>query len=171
MHGRSRACKDAGVAECTDRDDSADPEVFPARRGGSGAAAGDDGGSADVTNIFETAPRTVPRARHTVMATLIDAGMGIGTIETAALLTTELASNAVLHSVSSSYTVDVDVDLTRVHVEVGDGDDRYPLRPLREPLDTDHGRGLQLVDSLAARWGVRSGDVGKVVWFELPVDP
>ena len=124
-----------------------------------------------MTNIYETAPRTVPRARHSVMVTLIDAGMGIDTIETAALLATELAANAVLHSASPSYTLDVDIDLTRVHIEIGDTDDRFPLRPLREPTDADAGRGLTLVDALAERWGVRSADVGKVVWFDLPVDP
>jgi len=123
-----------------------------------------------VTNIYEAAPRTVPRARHSVVAALIDAGLGIDTIETAALLATELAANAVVHASSLSYTVDVDIDLTRVHVEVGDGDDTFPLRPLREPADTDHGRGLRLVDALASRWGVRSADAGKVVWFELAVD-
>jgi len=105
------------------------------------------------------------------MATLIDAGMGIDTIETAALLATELAANAVIHTSSPSYTLDVDVDLTRVHIEIGDTDDRFPLRPLREPADAESGRGLQLVDALSARWGVRSADAGKVVWFDLPVDP
>jgi anti-sigma regulatory factor (Ser/Thr protein kinase) len=104
------------------------------------------------------------------MAALIDAGMSIDTIETAALLTTEIAANVVLHSDSQSYTLDVDVDLTRVHVEIGDADDTFPLRPLREPADTDHGRGLHLVDVLASRWGVRSAQTGKVVWFELRVD-
>jgi hypothetical protein len=58
-----------------------------------------------------------------------------------------------------------------VHIEIGDGDDTFPLRPLREPVDAEHGRGLNLVNVLSSRWGVRSGDTGKVVWFELPVDP
>ena len=29
------------------------------------------------------------------------------------------------------------------------------------------GRGLQLVDTLADRWGWAENDGGKVVWFEL----
>jgi serine/threonine-protein kinase RsbW len=125
-----------------------------------------------VTRQFETAPTTVPRARHSVMVDLIDAGVAIDTIETAALLATELAANAVQHSDAAEYTIDVDVDidLRRVHVEVGDSDDRFPLRPLREPADADNGRGLLLVDSLSSRWGVRSNEPGKTVWFELPVD-
>jgi len=122
-----------------------------------------------MNRTFEASPDTVPRARHTVMAALIDAGCGIATIETAALLTTELAANVVLHAKSERYQVDVDVDagVDRVHVEITDLDERYPLRPLREPPDAESGRGLQLVESLSRRWGVRSLDGGKALWFEL----
>ena len=60
------------------------------------------------------------------MAALIDAGCGIDTIETAALLTTELATNVVQHTTVSEYTLAVDVDLVRVHVEVRDDDSRFP---------------------------------------------
>lgn len=167
---RFRRCKNARLGKCTSREESGHagvPIVPPGYR----TLGGEGTGSADVTSIYETEPRTVPRARHSVMAALIDAGLGIDTIETAALLTTELAANVVQHSMSQSYTLDVDIDLTRVHVEIGDADDRFPLRPLREPADTEHGRGLSLVDALASRWGVRSGETGKVVWFELPVHP
>jgi anti-sigma regulatory factor (Ser/Thr protein kinase) len=121
-----------------------------------------------MTTTFDAAPVTVPKARHTVMARLIQAGCAIETIETAALLTTELAANAVQHAAGGGgYTVEVDVDLTHVHVEVRDGDRRLPLRPLREPADAESGRGLSIVDTFASRWGVRPVDAGKVVWFDL----
>ena len=36
----------------------------------------------------------------------------------------------------------------------------------------DSGRGLQIVDALAARWGVtRLDGAGRVTWFELSVNP
>jgi hypothetical protein len=35
-----------------------------------------------------------------------------------------------------------------------------------EPLQV-HGRGLQLVDALSARWGSRLDEVGTTVWFVL----
>jgi len=33
------------------------------------------------------------------------------------------------------------------------------------------GRGVQLVDLLAASWGVDADDAGKTVWFEVPLAP
>ncbi len=53
-----------------------------------------------------------------------------------------------------------------VWVEVFDPDPRLPT--LRRADDTDEGgRGLFLVDVLAARWGARTTLRGKAVWFEL----
>ena len=37
---------------------------------------------------------------------------------------------------------------------------------LADPLDV-HGRGLQLVDALATRWGSELDAVGTTVWFVL----
>ena len=45
-----------------------------------------------------------------------------------------------------------------------------PPVPVVADIDTDHGRGLLLVQQLAARWGVRrQPDNGKDVWLELAV--
>ncbi len=53
-----------------------------------------------------------------------------------------------------------------VWVEVFDPDPRLPT--LRRADDSDEGgRGLFLVDVLAARWGARTTLRGKAVWFEL----
>ena len=38
--------------------------------------------------------------------------------------------------------------------------------PLDDPLQV-HGRGLQLVDSLVARWGSERDSAGTTVWFVL----
>ncbi|WP_169336551.1 ATP-binding protein, partial [Nocardiopsis prasina] len=35
--------------------------------------------------------------------------------------------------------------------------------------DDEGGRGLYLVDQLAARWGSRPTPDGKAVWFEVPL--
>ncbi|GGK71690.1 hypothetical protein Sme01_26170 [Sphaerisporangium melleum] len=32
---------------------------------------------------------------------------------------------------------------------------------------SDHGRGLWLVERIAARWGVREDEAGRTVWFEM----
>ncbi len=55
-----------------------------------------------------------------------------------------------------------------VWVEVLDNDMRLPR--IRSAGETDEGgRGLYLVDQLAARWGSRPTSDGKAVWFELPL--
>ncbi|GAB2814727.1 SpoIIE family protein phosphatase [Actinocorallia aurea] len=54
-------------------------------------------------------------------------------------------------------------------VEVFDPDLRLPR--IRNAGETDEGgRGLYLVDQIAARWGSRPTPNGKAVWFELPLD-
>jgi PAS domain S-box-containing protein len=56
-----------------------------------------------------------------------------------------------------------------VWVEVLDSDLRLPR--IRSAGETDEGgRGLYLVDQLAARWGARPTTDGKVVWFEIPLN-
>ncbi|MCO6011237.1 SpoIIE family protein phosphatase [Actinoallomurus purpureus] len=55
-----------------------------------------------------------------------------------------------------------------VWVEVLDKDMRLPR--IRSAGETDEGgRGLYLVDQLAARWGSRPTSDGKAVWFEIPL--
>jgi PAS domain S-box-containing protein len=55
-----------------------------------------------------------------------------------------------------------------VWVEVLDNDMRLPR--IRSAGETDEGgRGLYLVDQLAARWGSRPTNDGKAVWFEIPL--
>lgn len=86
--------------------------------------------------------------------------------EQARLLVSELVTNAVFHAHSS---VEIHAMLTRDHlrVEVADNDPTPP-RPQEAGVWDVTGRGLVLVDSLAARWGSESRPgQGKVVWFEL----
>jgi len=85
--------------------------------------------------------------------------------EAGRLLVSELVTNAVLHARTD---ISVVVTLLRggVRVEVHDRSTAAPVvRHYEDEAMT--GRGLALVDQLAARWGVdRRGD-GKSVWFEL----
>jgi anti-sigma regulatory factor (Ser/Thr protein kinase) len=110
--------------------------------------------------------RNVARARRFV----VDA---IGTDDQgprrdAALLTSELVTNAVAHT-STPVKVEVKVERTpdRARVEVYDGSRVPPtFKPLT--LDRESGRGLAIVDAIADAWGVAPvDDHGKVVWFEL----
>jgi anti-sigma regulatory factor (Ser/Thr protein kinase) len=82
------------------------------------------------------------------------------------LLTTELATNAVLHA-HSPFTVSVQVDQGWVRVEVTDSSPVLPPKPRLPRPDATSGRGLVLVDILATRWGSERLETGKRVWFEL----
>ncbi|MFJ4521940.1 ATP-binding protein [Streptomyces sp. NPDC088810] len=55
-----------------------------------------------------------------------------------------------------------------VRCAVSDGSSQPP-RPTEAGPEDEGGRGLALVDTLAARWGYERGlPSGKTVWFELP---
>lgn len=87
--------------------------------------------------------------------------------EIAQLLTSELVTNAVLHART---TIELRVARTPdgVRVEVHDGNPEQPERSPRYP-DTNTGRGIMLLDALAASWGVDTAATpnGKTVWFEV----
>jgi anti-sigma regulatory factor (Ser/Thr protein kinase) len=85
----------------------------------------------------------------------------------AALMLSEVATNAVIHA-NSTFTVHASVAQHRLRVEVADDDDHLP-RPRARSATADNGRGLQLVEGLAAHWGAQHTPGGKMIWFELPV--
>jgi anti-sigma regulatory factor (Ser/Thr protein kinase) len=84
----------------------------------------------------------------------------------AAIVTTELAANAVLHA-RSRFTVAVSRSAGSVRISVSD---EMPLEQNR-PLTSSKGHGLDLVAQLAARWAIEQLPGGKVIWAELPVSP
>jgi anti-sigma regulatory factor (Ser/Thr protein kinase) len=89
--------------------------------------------------------------------------------DTVALLTSELASNAVLHA-RTSFVVRVIARAATLRVEVADTNPNLPARKEYGP-DAITGRGLRIVEGLADRWGVNREPVGKTVWFELLHEP
>lgn len=94
---------------------------------------------------------------------------------TATLLTSELVTNAVIHSghaVGGSVGLLITLFADRIRVEVTDagaGFDVASLPPAR-PLGAG-GHGLLVVDGLSSRWGAKrravDGGEGFCVWFEL----
>ncbi|MEV0178716.1 ATP-binding protein [Streptomyces sp. NPDC050625] len=109
--------------------------------------------------------REVPEARRALRELLRHWGKP-GRSEIAELLTSELVTNALVHT-------DRDAVLTAVlgprglRVEVRDFVARRPRMCAPKADEGTHGRGLVLVQSLADAWGVRAHGVGKSVWFEL----
>lgn len=107
------------------------------------------------------------RARHDVVELLHRSGVG-GVDDIAALLTSELVTNSVLHA-GTPVAVRCEIDEDRVRVAVSD-DNPAGLQP--GPLEemAEHGRGVQIVSALADAWGTDvAEDDGKSVWFELAV--
>ena len=89
-------------------------------------------------------------------------------VECAALLTSELVTNAVLHA-GAPFSVTLHLLADRIRVDVADGSAAIPA--VKEySADAATGRGLTLFNTLASDWGVQVVPGGKSVWFELPVD-
>ncbi|MFL6128758.1 MAG: SpoIIE family protein phosphatase [Mycobacteriales bacterium] len=88
--------------------------------------------------------------------------------DTAALLTTELVSNAIRHT-RDELVLTVHVGGGRLRVGVSDSSHRRPQLVQVGKRDTS-GRGLQLVEALAEEWGIDPDErgLGKTVWFEIP---
>ena len=109
--------------------------------------------------------REVPEARRALRELLRQWGRP-GSSEIAELLTSELVTNALVHT-DRDAVLTATVSPRGLRVEVRDFVGRRPR--LRAPIADDgtHGRGLVLVESLADAWGVRAHGVGKAVWFEL----
>ncbi|MER7846524.1 ATP-binding protein [Kitasatospora sp. NPDC096077] len=88
--------------------------------------------------------------------------------DTAELLSSELVTNALLHTSKGAVFDAVLGTDSRLRIEVQDGASRLPGR--RRDPDAEYatsGRGLLLVEALADSWGVQLRGDGKVTWFEL----
>ena len=87
---------------------------------------------------------------------------------TAALLTSELVTNAVRYG-GSRATLEARRPGGVLRVSVEDDSPELPEEGLAPPFSAESGRGVMLVDALSARWGVEARPGGKRVWFELDV--
>lgn len=116
-----------------------------------------------------TRPSSARDARRFVGDALLGRGIDDDTLDTTLLLTSELVTNALVHA-GGGITVRVVAAADGVRVEVGDDARQLPVRRDAASQDTS-GRGLDLVEHLARRWGVTpvDGD-GKTVWFEIAID-
>lgn len=110
-------------------------------------------------------PMNVEVARTAVRSRLRREGLD-GFADDAALLTSELVTNAVVHA-GTMIDFTFGWDETSVWVRVRDGADTEP-EPREGLLSRSGGYGLHIVAAVATHWGCDlepSG--GKTVWFEL----
>ncbi|PWI09553.1 hypothetical protein DIZ27_15765 [Streptomyces sp. NWU339] len=118
-------------------------------------------------------------ARLLAVQRLADWGWDRGSepLESAALVVAELAANAVTHGVVPGRDFLLTMTLTplpgncvgTLRVEVADcRGERLPAPVETSCPTSEHGRGLLLVNALAARWGVMPRlPSGKTIWAEL----
>ena len=79
---------------------------------------------------------------------------------------TELVTNSIKHG-AGPVDIQLKGDSDNLVLIVSDCSESLPLLPDRS-VDTETGRGIQILESLATRWGVQPGPGGgKAVWCEF----
>jgi anti-sigma regulatory factor (Ser/Thr protein kinase) len=121
--------------------------------------------SVDVAEtVFPAVPESVAAARRFTRAALGRHGVGSEVVDTASLLVSELATNAIVHATSDiRLRVQVSED---IRVEVSDASSAVPVLTTGGS-ERESGRGLALVANLADAWDWSPRERGKVVWFAL----
>ncbi|MFE2099870.1 ATP-binding protein [Streptomyces sp. NPDC059468] len=143
-----------------------------ADRLGPGAATGaaPGGGAAERRFRFELAahPGSPAQARRLARARLTGWSVCADTCDTAALVISELVTNAIVHTASSRVVCELHDHDDMVRIAVRD-EGCAPGEPHPSPQrpDEEHGRGLLLVDALCQAWGAQEHGPGLLVWAEL----
>ena len=119
--------------------------------------------------IFESqlpAIPTAPQLARGFLRSTLETWKLDGFGEITELLASELVSNAVVH-VGHPMTIRICRQIDRIRVEVRDESRQLPSLETPDPTN-EHGRGVFLVEALAANWGAEvDPEDGKTVWFEL----
>jgi anti-sigma regulatory factor (Ser/Thr protein kinase) len=116
-------------------------------------------------------PAAAAEARHHVQAVIEAWGLSADPY-TAALLTSELVTNAIRHADGPvKLFVTCSCGHLRVYVHDASRDWAAPLTaPVATPVDAEDGRGLMLVSSLSTDWGCYPTSGGKVVYFAIALE-
>jgi anti-sigma regulatory factor (Ser/Thr protein kinase) len=118
----------------------------------------------EATATFDNAFESVSAARRFVERAVREWG-DEGLAEEAALVVTELATNALIHA-RSRFAVSVRRADDVVRIAVTDASVRVPVARSRSAQATT-GRGMRLVTAFADAWGVERHLDGKTVWCTL----
>lgn len=123
-------------------------------------------GAGHLSVEYDPRPASVREARAEVRKQLEGWGLAEHTdlVDTAELLVSELATNALLHS-ASRFRLTLSAAHGVLRCEVADTGRRTPQ--VLQAGGAESGRGMFLVDALARRWGCHQDGPGKTVWFEL----
>ncbi|MDQ1674176.1 MAG: phosphoserine phosphatase RsbU/P [Frankiaceae bacterium] len=122
-------------------------------------------GSSVLSLTLPPVARSARDGRRFIVRTLTDWHCD-ALVDAAALLASEVITNAVMHA-RTPLTVSIQrTQLGHVQIEVSDGS---PLEPRRRAAaaDATTGRGVGLLEELATSWSVRTTESGKTVTFTL----
>ena len=116
-----------------------------------------------------TGPAAAAEARSQVRAAICawDVPVDLGV---AVLLTSELVTNAIRHEPGETVMLVISSSCGQLRVDVHDTSRSLPVLA-DTPADAETGRGLMLVATLSAEWGVYRTPAGKAVYFTLGFEP
>jgi anti-sigma regulatory factor (Ser/Thr protein kinase) len=121
--------------------------------------------------VLPFVPASVAVARGRFRAELRSAGIVAAPAADAALVMSELLSNAILHArplPDSLVRVAWELSPPSLAVMVSDGGSMTRPHASRPSLSAIGGRGLSIVEQLCSSWGVRADERGTTVWAVLP---
>jgi anti-sigma regulatory factor (Ser/Thr protein kinase) len=116
-----------------------------------------------------TGPAAPAEARRQVRAAICAWDIPVDP-SVAVLLTSELVTNAVRHEPGETIMLAVTCSRGQLRVDVHDTTCSLPVL-VDVPADAEAGRGLMLVATLSAEWGVYRTPAGKAVYFTLAFQP
>lgn len=112
---------------------------------------------------------SVAAARRRLCELLYEWGVAEPVRNDAALVVSELFTNALVHTDSTEIACRVQATSETVYLAITDQGCGASGPEVREPEEAENGRGLLLVNALAELWGVRvEHDCGRTVWAVLP---
>ncbi len=123
----------------------------------------DPGSKREQERQFPPEPGSAPAARQFVL--------GVGWSEDVELnnrlstVVSEVVTNAILHA-RTPFVVRVTPGEKALRVAVSDRSSVFPSKRSYDSLQPT-GRGIQIIEAIADRWGVTPDPSGKTVWFEF----
>jgi anti-sigma regulatory factor (Ser/Thr protein kinase) len=116
-----------------------------------------------------TGPAVVAEARSQVREAICAWDVPVDP-SVAILLTSELVTNAIRHEPGHTVVLAITCSCGELRVDVHDTSRSMPVL-VDAPADAETGRGLMLVATLSAQWGVYRTPAGKAVYFTLAFEP
>lgn len=122
-------------------------------------------GREEVTAFFAAGVASICAARHQATEQLQAWGLD-EQLPTAALVVSELATNAVLHA-NSEFSLTLAKEDDSLCIAVGDESEAPPRLGTLPPDARAGGFGLKIVNDLSSAWGWEPRPHGKTVWAAL----